>query len=325
MDPDVRLRRREEARRRTRRQRRIALATLVLAGSLTLAMVVARGGGGQSARVGGAATAENPPPSPPELPRGGRRILPDHRVVAFYGAPQSEELGALGIGSPAEAGRRLERQARPYARRGRPVLPAFELISTIVHRSPGADGDFSERLKPAVIERYLRAARRRRALLILDIQPGRSPFMREVRALRRWLEQPEVSLALDPEWSMDEGEIPGRSIGSTDARTVNEVSAYLSRIVEQRNLPQKLLLVHRFTADMIEDERALRSHAGVALTVNVDGFGTAAQKRAKYREFTRGRRDRHHGFKLFYREDTNLMSPQQTLRLRPAPDVVAYE
>lgn len=56
---------------------------------------------------------------------------------------------------------------------------------------------------------------------------------------------------------------------------------------------------------------------------HVDGFGTPAPKRAKYRE--RGRRDRRYGFKLFDREDTNLMSPRQTLRLRPAPDVVAYE
>ena len=316
MESDVRLRRREKALRRTRRQRLIALCALVLLGSLTLAVVASRGGGGNE---------QKSPPRLLELPRGGRRILPDHRVVAFYGAPQDEELGALGVGSPAHAGRRLERQARRYARRGHPVLPAFELISTIAHGSAGEDGDFSQRQTPAVIDRYLREARRHKALLILDIQPGRSPFMREVRALRRWLEQPEVSLALDPEWSMDQGQIPGQSIGSIDARTVNEVSSYLSRIVEERNLPQKLLLVHRFTADMIENERALRRHAGVALTVNVDGFGTAAQKRAKYREFTRGRTDRHHGFKLFYREDTNLMSPRQTLRLRPAPDVVAYE
>ena len=291
---------------------------------MTLAIVAAHVAGGGDQR-GREATAPKAPPKPPELPRGGRRILPDNRVVAFYGAPQNGELGALGIGSPAQAGRRLSRQARPYARRGRPVLPAFELISTIVHGSAGEDGDFSERQKPAVIGRYLREARRRKALLILDIQPGRSPFMREVRALRRWLEQPDVSLALDPEWSMRQGEIPGQSIGSTDARTVNEVSSYLSKIVEERDLPQKLLLVHRFTADMIENERALRTHPGVALTLNVDGFGTAEQKRAKYREFTRGRRGRNHGFKLFYREDTNLMSPRQTLRLRPAPDVVAYE
>jgi hypothetical protein len=321
VDAERRRRRREEARRRTRRQRRVvagaALATLAL-----VTGVAASGGGEPGAER--AETAKGPP-APPQLPRGGRRLFPDRRVVAFYGAPQNPELGALGIGTPAQAGRRLERQAKPYRRRGRPVQPAFELISTIVHRTPGRDGDYSSRQRPEVIDRYLREARRRKLLLVLDIQPGRAPFLREARALRRWLEQPDVALALDPEWSMGPGEIPGQSIGSTDARTVNEVSAYLSRLVRQRDLPEKLLLVHRFTKDMIESERSLRRYPGVALAVNVDGFGTQAQKKAKYREFTRGREGALNGFKLFYREDTGLMTPRQTLRLRPSPDVVAYE
>jgi hypothetical protein len=33
----------------------------------------------------------------------------------------------------------------------------------------------------------------------------------------------------------------------------------------------------------------------------------------------------HAGFKLFYKEDTNTMTPQQVLKLRPRPDVVIYE
>ncbi len=284
MDVDRRRRRREEARRRTRQQRLVA-AGLALGLVAVVLMVVA---------AGGEEAAEAPekaerPAKPPELPRGGRSLFPESRVVAFYGAPQNEELGALGIGTPAQAGRRLERQARPYNRPGRPALPAFELISTIVHKTAGEDGNFSTRQKPQVIDRYLREARKRRALLILDIQPGRASFLEETRALRPWLEQPDVSLALDPEWSMKEGEIPGQSIGSTDARIVNEVSAYLSRLVRDRNLPEKLLLVHRFTADMIENERSLRTYPGVELVMNVDGFGTQAQKKAKYREFTRGR------------------------------------
>ncbi|MDQ3587163.1 MAG: hypothetical protein M3375_02260 [Actinomycetota bacterium] len=324
MDPDARHRRRQEARLRTRRRRgAVALGGVLAFGLLVLAVAI--GGRGASPGEGRDRGEAQRPAKPAELPRGGRSILPENRVVAFYGAPQSEELGVLGIGSPARAGKRLERQARVYSRPRRPALPAFELISTVVQRSPGDDGDYAEPQKPAVIDRYLREARRRKMLLILDIQPGRSPFMREVRGLRRWLEQPDVSLALDPEWSMGPGEIPGRSIGSTDARTVNEVSAYLSRIVRERKLPQKILLVHRFTKSMIEDERALRRDPGVALTVNVDGFGTQAQKRAKYRELTRGRRGRHDGFKLFFREDTRLMSPRQTLRMRPSPDVVTYE
>ena len=285
-----------------------------------MAAVVALSAGGGD---GGKAGAERPEPR--ELPRGGRRIFPRHRVVAFYGAPQTGELGALGIGRPDRAARRLERQARPYATRRRPVLPAFELIAAIAADAPGAGGDYSDRQSRRTVSRYLRAARRRKMLLILDIQPGRASFMREVRALRRFLVEPDVSLALDPEWSMDPGQLPGQQIGDTDAATVNEVSRYLADIVRRRNLPEKLLVVHRFTEDMIKDEQSLRRHPGVALTVNVDGFGDRPNKVAKYREFTRGRRDRRHGFKLFYEEDTGLMTPRQVLRLRPSPDLVVYE
>jgi len=324
VEPDARRRRRKEARRRTRRQRLTVLGGGLALGLLVLVVAVGAGGGDAGGDGGDREEAQRPA-KPAELPRGGRSILPENRVVAFYGAPQDEELGVLGIGSPAKAGRRLERQAKAYSRRKRPVLPAFELISTIVQRAPGDDGDYAEPQKPAVIDRYLRAARRRKALLILDIQPGRASFVEETKALRRWLEEPDVSLALDPEWSMGPGEVPGQSIGSTDAQTVNRVSAYLASIVREKRLPQKLLVVHRFTKGMIKDEGSLREPPGVALAVNVDGFGTQAQKKAKYREFTRGKRSGRNGFKLFLREDTGLMTPRQTLRLRPSPDLIVYE
>ena len=323
MDILERRRRREELRRRTARRRRVAAGVLVVAvaGVVVLLTGAFSGVGGR----GGSESDQEAEKPPPELPRGGRVIFPDWRVVAFYGAPQDEELGALGIGTPARAGRRLARQARPYREAGRPVLPAFELITTIVQAAPGDDGDYAERQTPAVIRRYLRAARRAKALLILDIQPGRADFRKEVRALRPFLKEPDVSLALDPEWSMDPGEIPGQSIGSTDAGTINAVNRTLSRIVRRNDLPQKMLVIHRFTSDMIENEGRLRTYPGVALTVNVDGFGDRPNKISKYREFTRGKRDRHHGFKLFYREDVNLMTPQRVMRLRPRPELVVYE
>ena len=121
MDDEARRRRREEARRRVYRRRRLVAAGVA---GLVVALLVAGGllafGGDGS----GDSEAEAPP-KPPSLPRGGRTILPDFRVVAYYGAPQDDELGILGIGPPRVAARRLERQAKPYARPRRPVLPAM--------------------------------------------------------------------------------------------------------------------------------------------------------------------------------------------------------
>jgi hypothetical protein len=320
------MRRREEARRRLRRQRRIvaALAALAGLGALT-AIVLALAGSGSDPRAGRAA-ARKPPP-PPELPRGGRSIFPRFRVVAYYGAPQDPQLGELGIGTPAEAARKLERQARRYRRGGRPILPAFELISTVASGAPGPRRRYSYRQPRRVIDRYLKAARAAKALLILDIQPGYVDFMKDVRALRPYLEQPDVSLALDPEWKVPEGSIPGQVIGSTTAADVNRVSAYLAQIVRAGRLPQKLLVVHQFTDDMIQDKPALVQPPGVLLTLNVDGFGDQPNKISKYRSFARPRVARrfHPGFKLFFHEDTNLMRPRQVLRLRPRPELVVYE
>ena len=263
---------------------------------------------------------------PSALPRGGRSVLPEHRVVAHYGAPQAEALGILGIGTPVVAGARLERQARRYAGPGRrPVLPAMELIAVIVNAGPGRDGTFRTRQTRTVIRRYLAAARRARALLILDVQPGRSDFFTEARALAEFLVEPEVGLALDPEWRMAPGQIPGRVIGSVDAAEVNEVTAWLSGLVARRNLPDKLVVVHQFTDGMIRRRGGLRVRPGIDMVLNADGFGTASAKITTYRRVTRDRRGLHAGFKLFFVEDTGLMTPDQVLRLRPPPELVIYE
>ncbi|HEY3020496.1 MAG TPA: hypothetical protein VGJ32_09905 [Solirubrobacteraceae bacterium] len=302
------------------RRRALALAALGAAAAMVGALVGTLGGDDRGQR----ARAQAPPPAPPppaELPRGGLRILPHFRVVAFYGAPQDPELGALGIGTPAQAARRLERVARGYRRLGRPVLPAMELLAVVANGDAGGDTAYSTRQPPSVIGRYLAAARRAKALLILDIQPGHRDFWGEALRLGRWLREPDVSLALDPEWHTP-GAVPGRVIGSVDAREVNAISYWLDGLVRQRNLPQKVLLVHRFTDAMIAGR--LKRRGRVAVTVNVDGFGHREIKRAKYEHFAY-RDGLYDGFKLFFKEDTHLFTPLDVGRLRPRPDVIVYE
>jgi hypothetical protein len=114
-------------------------------------------------------------------------------------------------------------------------------------------------------------------------------------------------------------------IGSTDASIVNRAGAYLSRIVQRYDLPQKLLIVHQFTPGMVGHKRQLAEHPGVALVVNIDGFGNPPNKISKYRLFAKRHPPWFNGFKLFYHEDTNMMSPRAVLRLHPRPDVIIYE
>jgi hypothetical protein len=322
MDQETRERRRAAARHRVRRQRRLAVLTgagAVLAAVLLFTLATAGGRAGR-VRLHGAHR-----PAPAQLPGGGRVVLPGHLVVAYYGAPGTSTLGVLGSQSPRRVADRLVQQAAAYRAYGRAVLPAFELIATVATSSPGTDGMYRTRQSAAVVEQYLRAARAAHALLILDVQPGRSDFMREVQVYDRFLHEPDVSLALDPEWKLGPGQLPGQVIGSTDAATVNAVSAYLSGVVTQAQLPQKLLIVHQFVNDEIRLRPQVTSRPGLALTFNIDGFGDRPNKVSKYTLLTAGLPTLYHGFKLFYTQDVHLMSPGGVMRLFPRPDLIVYQ
>ena len=301
--------------------RRRLTAVAGLAGAVVAAVLLAGNGGEGDPRPAASEAQEAPPP---ELPRGGRSVLPEHRVVAYYGAPQSRELGALGIGKPDGAARRLARDARKYRRAKRPELPALELIAVIANADAGEDGMYRSRQEDRVIRRYLRAARRAKALLLLDIQPGRSDFFTETTRLRKWLKEPDVGLALDPEWRVDDGEVPGQVIGRVASREVNATSAWLDQLTARRNLPEKLFVIHQFTDDMV-DHTELKQREHLAIVLNVDGFGGREIKTAKYRDFAREAKEFDHGFKLFFEEDTDLMSPRQVMRLKPRPSLIVYE
>jgi hypothetical protein len=308
-----------------RRRRLTALGVVAIVAALGGVVAGAGGGSGSGGGEGaGAATTAGTAPAP-QLPGGGRRLFPERRVVAFYGNPRDDELGALGIGTPAQAARRLVAQAKPYNLKARPVLPAMELITTVATAAPGAAGLYRDHLSFTKIRSYLRAARRIKALLVLDIQPGRGQFGPEIERLAPFLREPDVGLALDPEWHVGPDQLPGKVIGSTDADVVNAAATYLAGIVRERDLPEKLLVVHRFTDGMIARAARLRPVPGVQTVVNVDGFGTSSVKVAKYHSFVRSTPRMRRGFKLFYQEDVKTMSPKAVMALSPRPDVVVYE
>jgi hypothetical protein len=261
----------------------------------------------------------------PQLPRGGRRILPAERVIAYYGAPGTAALGVLGRGTPDQAAAAVERQAARYAPFGRRIQPAMELIATVAQGGPGRDGRYSKPVPSDAISRYLDAAHRHKLLLILDFQPGRGEFLPQVEHDERFLRDPSVSVALDPEWKVGPGQVPARVIGSAKAASVNAVGRYLSGIVTRGHLPDKLLVVHQFTASMLPDRGNIARPAGLEMVLHADGLATPAKKITVYRQLRFPCPPFHAGFKLFYKADTGLMSPAQVMALRPQPEIVTYQ
>ncbi|MDE0777696.1 MAG: hypothetical protein OSB43_15575 [Nocardioides sp.] len=263
--------------------------------------------------------APNPPPAVGEGIFGRNRTL-----VAYYGAAGTGALGVLGEGPPNREIGRLEKAARAFERPDRPVQIVYELIVTVADVTPGPDGDYSHDVPRRDVERYLRAARRHDAMLLLDIQPGRASFP-EVAQRWEWaLKDPRVGLALDPEWRMARGAVPGRVIGSVDAAEVNQTSLWLANLVRRERLPQKLFVLHQFRTSMIERIDRVAVRRRLATVQHVDGFGTEQQKMATYDAVLRPQRF-HPGFKLFYDEDIGLMSPARVLKVRPRVRFVSYQ
>jgi hypothetical protein len=283
--------------------------------------------GGDDA-AGGAASAGVPTGGPGQLPRGGARLFPRYRLVGYSGGPQSEAFGRLGIGDLDARVTEIERRGAAYAA-GREPLPVLELIAVIAQARAGADGKYRLRTDDAVVDEYLAAARRHRALLLLNIQPGRADFLAEVKALERWLVEPDVGVALDPEWAVGPRQVPGRVYGRTTGKELSRVAAYLQSLVRKHGLPQKAMVVHQLAPRIVTDFGAVGRHPDVAVILSVDGIGARVDKVATWRRLVADLPSPvHPGFKLFFEEDTEsgaLMTPQQVLALRPQPEYVLYE
>ena len=263
-----------------------------------------------------------------ELPRGGRTLFPEYRLVGYSGYPGSAALGRLGTGDIDERMDEIERVGQDFLR-GRKLLPVMELIAVTVHSQPGGDGLYRSRAKDDIIASWLETARKHEAILLLNIQPGRARFIDEVKHLEKWLVHPDVGLALDPEWAVGPDQVPGAQYGRSSGAELNEVATYVEGLVEQHNLPEKVLLYHQLHADIISEEEKLVPHEGVALVKSIDGIGSAAAKVNAWNKIVAQTPDHVNlGFKLFYEEDARhgpLMSADQVMELQPEPVYVLYE
>lgn len=129
---------------------------------------------------------------------------------------------------------------------------------------------------------------------------------------------------------MKYGDRPGTVIGTFDAADINYAAEYLAGLVQVHHLPPKILVVHRFTQAMVTNYKKIRLLPEVQIVIDMDGFGSKEKKRGTYTRVVAPEPVQFAGIKLFYKNDSRppangLLSPEEVLKLTPAPIYIQYQ
>ncbi len=271
--------------------------------------------------------APRPPTAAPPARPVTTSALATRRLVTFYGHPYDNRMGVLGEYDPAVVIQKLKEQTAAYtaADPSRPGLCTVELIASVAQGSPGKDGLYLARTPTAEIEKWAQLTQQQGCLLLLDIQMGYDSVDNDIKAILPFLQRPHVHLAIDPEFHVARGKIPGESFGSVSSTEVAGAMKTLQGLVQQYNLPDKILVLHQFRDDMLPDKANIKPMANVDLVVMMDGWGLPQAKIANYGAFIRDEPIQYGGIKLFYKQDDPLLTPAEVIQLDPSPLVIIYQ
>ena len=260
-------------------------------------------------------------------------ILPGHRIVAYYGNLYSKRMGILGELPPKEMWARLLQEVKAWktADPKTPVIPALHYIAVVAQGDAGKDGKYRSRMPEKQIDSVLTIARmHKNTLVFLDIQVALSRIQDELPLLEKYLKLPYVHLGIDPEFSMKTGAKPGTRIGTYDAADINYCSQYLAKLVQDNNLPPKVMVVHRFTQGMITNYKNIKLRPEVQIVIDMDGWGEPELKKGTHRNYIFREPVQFTGFKLFYKNDlkkspNRMLTPDELLKLKPRPIYIQYQ
>ena len=259
-------------------------------------------------------------------------ILPEKRIVAYYGNPLSRRMGALGEYPKNEMLQRLHNEVQNWQKADPdlPVQPALHLIAVVAQGEPGKSGKYRMVMPDDLVEQVYTWAKEAGALLFIDIQTGHDDIRNLLPRFEWILKNPDVHLGIDPEFNLiNSGKKPGTKIGTFDAVDINHVSAYLQELVQKYNLPPKVFVIHRFTQRGVTNASQIILLPQVQIVMHMDGWGAPWLKRDSYRDYIVKEPVQFTGFKLFYHNDTKkgdpLMTPRDVLKLHPQPVYIQYQ
>lgn len=277
----------------------------------------------------GDTTGKWPVKAPYPLPGA---ILPFKRVVSYYGNFYSKKMGILGELPEAEMLAKLKEEIKKWeaADTATEVIPALHYIAVTAQGAPGKDGKYRLRMPFSQIDSTLKKSEKINAITFVDVQVGLSTLQQEIPLLEKYLIRPDMHLGVDPEFSMKGGQKPGSVIGSFNAEDINYVTGYLAELVRKHNLPPKILIIHRFTQNMVTGYKQIITRPEVQIVIDMDGWGMQARKVNTYKQFVYKEPIQYTGFKLFYKNDfreanSRIMTPEEVMKLTPKPLYIQYQ
>lgn len=259
---------------------------------------------------------------PERAPLFDKRLL-----VGLYGTPAGYGLGILGTASATATVAMAREQALAYQilLTDTEVIPVFHMVTTIADAYPGADGDYNHRVLTSTVQQWIDVANAHGVWSVIDIQPGHGPITVELAHVAAYIRQPNVHLAVDPEFVMSGTHaIPGARIGTMHGETINLVQAWLNDIARAMG-QRKMLIIHQFDDRMIDGKEFIEEYPLVELVWDADGFGSPHPKIADYRQYAGEPGFEYGGLKIFYHYDLPVMTPSEVLRLDPLPVFVVYQ
>lgn len=259
-------------------------------------------------------------------------ILPFKRIIAYYGNFLSTGMGVLGEYPENEVLAKLDLEVQKWtlADPETPAVPAIHYIAVTAQGRPGEEGKYRLRMPDVEIEKAIAMAQKINAIVFLDMQVGQSTIQDELPVLEKYLKLPQVHLAIDPEFSMKYGRLPGVYVGVFDATEINYATDYLAKIVQENNLTPKIFVIHRYTENMVTNYKLIKTVPEVQIVMNMDGWGPKHGKLATYQAYIYKQPVQFTGFKIFYKNDLwkpslGIMTPEEILKLTPAPIYIQYQ
>lgn len=283
----------------------------------------------QAVAMGGAALAApmllSTLPAAAAQTEGG--LLPENRILLYYGFPDNENMGILGEHEPEQVLEMLLEEAANYeaADPSRPVKVGFEVIASVAQGWEGEEGKYIADASREILDTYTQFTADNDMLCFFDVQMGFREPLEDYSGLEEWIAQPHVHLGIDPEFHWRGDEKPIENIGQVTAEEVTEAQNWLAELSASNNVGPKVLIVHQFHHSMIEEKDQIAPVDGVQLVIDMDGWGAPDLKRETYRWVITEEPIEFNGIKLFYGQDEPLMTAEEVLALDPVPDLIIYQ